>query len=119
MFFLWATLTASAYEVVNMPGKNFDYQFNIYSKGENVGVEMEGKPVIGAFDILNNYRLPLFKAGTSWSNMINTAVSPKPEVTYTIVAENEYNAAAEKPIYTGGRTCSRGRVQSNRCQCPD
>ncbi|MBP5403842.1 MAG: autotransporter outer membrane beta-barrel domain-containing protein [Elusimicrobiaceae bacterium] len=98
--FLWTTLTAPAYEVINQTGENFDYQFNIYGAGENVGIVMEGKPVIGAFDILSNYRLPLFKAGTSWSNIVNTAISPKPAVTYTIVAEDEYNAAAESEYTT-------------------
>ena len=95
LLWLFATASVVAYDVVPVSGDNYSYLFNIYKKGENVGIEMEDKPVIGAFDILSNYRLPLFKAGASWSSMINTAVSPKPEVTYTIVAENEYNAAAE------------------------
>ena len=98
--FLWATLTAPAYEVINETGKNFDYRFNIYGNGENVGIVMEGKPVIGAFDILSSDRLPLFKSGLSWSRIINrddSGSGSKPAVTYSIVAENEYNAAAESP----------------------
>ena len=99
LLFLFATLTAGAYDVKTLPGDNFDYQFNIYGKGEDLGIIMEGKPVISTFDILTNYRLPLFKAGESWASVIDTAVSPKPAVTYSLVAEDDYNAAAES-VYT-------------------
>ncbi len=100
LLFLFSTLALPAYDVIDLPGQNFDYQFNIYAKGEDLGIVAEDSPVIGVFDILNNYRLPLFKAGQGWSYVIDTAVSPKPVVTYSIVAEDDFNAAAESDYTT-------------------
>lgn len=94
-FVLFASLTVFAYDTVPVTGEGFSYLFNIYKGGEDLGFEMEGKEVIGFFDILNNYRFPLFKAGEKWASVI-TGTNPDP-VNYIIFSGDDFNAAAESP----------------------
>lgn len=92
---VFTAATAFAYDTVLVAGDGYSYLFNIYKKGEDTGMEDEGKTVVGAFDILSNYQLPLFKAGQAWASVITGATSEP--VSYIIVAENDFNAAAYSP----------------------
>ena len=93
--FVFTVATAFAYDTVPVAGDGYSYLFNIYKKGEDTGVESEGKTVVGAFEVLNNYRLPLFKAGQSWASVITGATAAP--VSYIIVAEDDFNAGAYSP----------------------
>lgn len=91
--------TALAYDVVPVAGENYSYLFNIYHQGENSGIEGEyGKSIISYFEILNNYRTPIFKSGKWWASVVNSsALTP---VSYSIVSEDEYNAGAQSSYTT-------------------
>ncbi len=92
LVFILTAGTTPAYEVVPVAGDNYSYLFNIYGQDESLGIEVGDKPLIGVFNILNNYRLPLYMSGKAWASIINsTATDP---ATYSIISENEYNAAA-------------------------
>lgn len=95
LFVLFISTGVFAYDTVPVTGEGFSYLFNIYKGGEDLGFEMEGKEVIGFFDILNNYRFPLFKAGEKWASVI-TGTNPDP-VNYIIFSGDDFNAAAESP----------------------
>ena len=94
---LCSAFTVAAYETVEIIGDNYSYLFNIYQKGENTDVEDEGKLMIGFFDILNNYKLPIFTSGKKWASVVGSVASDP--VSYMIVAENDYNAAAYSRRY--------------------
>ena len=95
LLFMLTAAAVSAYDSVHVAGTNYSYLFIIYNEGEKLDVELEEGPLVSTFNILNNYRLPLFVAAKNWADVIN-GFSATP-VSYSILSEDEYNASAYSP----------------------
>ena len=94
---LFSAINVIAYDVVPLAGDNYSYLFHIYHKGENSGIEGEDGDMIGVFDILDDYRLPLFTSGRKWASVIDSGATDA--VSYSVISANDYNAGA-KSMYT-------------------
>lgn len=89
-------LANTSYAVDNylVNGDNFSYSYNVYRAGEEFSLDEDSKK--SAFTIPYSYISSLFSASKNWASVINISANLNP-VTYALVAENEYNAAAGSP----------------------
>ncbi len=93
---LLTTLNLPAYDIFNVDGANYSYVFDIYKSGEQSQViDEDDQYMKGVFNILSSYRAPLFAAGKYWASLINSSATDP--VSYLVISENDYNAAAFSP----------------------
>ena len=81
--------TAFCYDIQNVDGENFSYQFNIFHIGESIHYAGD---FVSSFEITEDYITPFCSAAEKWESIIKSSVV-KP-IIYSVVAYNEYNAAA-------------------------
>ena len=99
LLFAALSLSANAYDTYNVDGQGYDYTFNFYNKGEDIGIDLdEDVYPTSSGNVYNEYHEPIFASAINWSKIITGNTSSP--VTYSVLGlnavdpDNNYNASA-------------------------